>query len=157
MPRTTALFDALDVDGDGQVGQADLERFVAALGRESGFSVASAPWVRVRAAVGDLWELVEVSIDRDDSGTVDRPELQRFADELAEQLRGFGGAPPALVEVVQALWGVVDTDGDGLLGLGELQAFLRALGMPGDSAASFSATDIDAFEQRVIEWLRSSP
>jgi hypothetical protein len=159
MAATTVVFDALDRDRDGQIGRADLEHLVAALSREAGIDVGSTGWRRLRAALGNLWELIELSIDVDDSGTVDRDELQRFADQLGAQIRGFGGAPPAVVEVVQALWTALDADGDGEITEAEFTAFLRAAGAEG--GGGFAEIDanrdgrvgIDELERRVIGWL----
>jgi Ca2+-binding EF-hand superfamily protein len=163
MANSSMVFQALDRDGNGRIGRADLEHAVGALVSVNGLTTASPAWMRIRAALGHLLELVEATVDQDDSGEVDPQELQRFTDQLGEQIRSFGGPPPAVIEVVHALWAALDIDGDGKIEVAEYTRFVEALGVPDDTVARFAELDtdgdgkidVDELERRVLDWLRT--
>lgn len=118
-------FQTFDFDGDGRLERSDFESSAMRVADEFGHSVDSPARQRLLQLSLGLWEHLVSVADSDRDGTIDLDEYKKaFADGLLETEGSFGqGYRPFL----DALMAVVDTDGNGVLGVDEYVGWTGAL------------------------------
>ncbi|KAG6483973.1 calcium-binding protein CP1-like [Zingiber officinale] len=105
-------FDVLDADRDGRISRDDLKAFFS-----SSSGLGAAP-----LSEEDIASMISAA-DADRNGLVEFEEFERI-------LCGGGGGGSAAV--LAEAFGVMDRDGDGKLGFGDLKAYLEMAGLPAD-------------------------
>ena len=135
------LFDAMDVNGDGQVGRTDFVHRVNALARMRGWLATSASYERnLRTALSE-WQNIRETADVDDDARVSREEFLHYADVFLgdrEAIRAYARGD------VQLMFDAMDTDGDGRITIDEYRTYLETCGLNRAGAASFFAhADLD--------------
>jgi juvenile hormone diol kinase len=139
--KLARLFDAMDVNGDGQVGRTDFVHRVNALARLRGWHATSASFERnLRTALNE-WQNLRETADVDDDTRVSCEEFLRYADVFLgdrEAIRAYARGD------VQLLFDAMDADGDGRITNDEYRTYLETCGLNGAGADSFFAhADLD--------------
>ncbi|KAG6508429.1 calcium-binding protein CP1-like [Zingiber officinale] len=107
-------FDVLDADRDGKIGRDDLKFFFSSSSSFSGLGAAS-------LSENDIASMISAA-DADRDGLVEFEEFERVL------CRGDAGAGGVLEEA----FAVMDRDGDGKVGFGDLKSYLVMAGLPAD-------------------------
>ncbi|MFG2289385.1 EF-hand domain-containing protein [Streptomyces sp. NPDC048595] len=134
------LFDAYDVDGNGYIERGDFEALARRI-NESFADTGSQRAAEVAAVLDDIWEDLASRMDVDSDERVSREEF--IADKL-DAARGGATASRRRVrqERRRRLFGVMDRDGDGTIGLDEHRRFYRAFGVSAaDAEETFAVLD----------------
>jgi Ca2+-binding EF-hand superfamily protein len=153
--KTTALFRLFDANGDGYWQRSDFEQFVERLARERGLDPGSSEVQALSQVYMQLWESLRMAdTDGDDRVTLD--------EALAFQDQNF--TPEAVSAFAQAVFPVLDSDGDGSIGIDEYRSLLKASSIdPSVADETFPPLDADGdgrisrseFEQLYQEYFLS--
>ncbi|WP_283136609.1 EF-hand domain-containing protein [Rhizohabitans arisaemae] len=127
--KIAGVFDAMDVDGDGFLQEAD---FIALAKRWAG---TGRP--RMAAVMLGWWPVLLAASDLDRDGKVTLDEVLRVVD-------GLGEMPEAVVGTATAMFEAVDEDGDGSISVGEYRRLIETWsGRPVDTDEVFPLLDLD--------------
>jgi Ca2+-binding EF-hand superfamily protein len=135
--RFADLFDALDTDGDKSVTWADYQRLVDRY--LSGYGLeASAPKAQaIQTAYESLWHKLVQATEQD---SLNRDRFVAAMHEASED-RSRSNAAEAVAE---AVFDLLDADGDGRISLDEFLVYANALGAREEDARKrFSHVDTD--------------
>lgn len=139
--RFAYTFRCLDRNGSGRLDPSDFVALGAALEAE-GPARGTLAHTRVERALHDYWALLSLCVDAEGSGTVDLEGFVLFQGLLAEDAVAFGGQPPPVMfELLEAMFGALDRDGDGRIDRSEYAAFLRVIGSSMDPGPAFARLD----------------
>ncbi len=131
--KMAAFFHAADENKDGVIEHADYEKLIENLANLRGWQLGSAEYQRIYDAYMFMWQpMQEVKLTLPEylhviGGMIDTPE----ARELNRS-------------ITKTVFDLMDTDGDGQIGLPEYAEYLAAHRISGDLAASaFNRMDTD--------------
>ncbi|GAA1689798.1 hypothetical protein GCM10009830_41750 [Glycomyces endophyticus] len=116
-------FDLLDRSCDGRLARDDYDAFALRLARSLGRGPRSSEAAAVRGGYRRLWQAVRTAADADEDGAVSAAE---YRDWAAREARSGGGFAAAVRPLAEAVVGLVDEDGDGVLDRAELARLLTA-------------------------------
>jgi Ca2+-binding EF-hand superfamily protein len=115
--KTTALFRIFDANGDGYWERSDFEQFVERVAQERGLDPGSPEVEALSGVFMQLWESLRAAdTDGDDRVTLD--------EALAFQDQNF--TPEAVTGFAQVIFPVLDSDGDGAIGIDEYRSLLKS-------------------------------
>lgn len=135
------MFDVLDVDGDGSIGEDDYTRRVNALARLRAWTDVTPAYLRSMRFALEEWQSLSETADVNEDGQVSREEFLRYADLFLEDrdaIRAYARGD------VQLMFDAMDEDGDGRITADEYRAYLEACGVSVSAADAFFAhADLD--------------
>jgi Ca2+-binding EF-hand superfamily protein len=114
--KTTALFRIFDSDSDGYWQRSDFERFVERMAHDQGSDTESQEVQALAGVYMQLWEAMRPA-DTDGDARVSLDEA------LAFQEQNF--TSEGVVAFARAIFPVLDSDGDGTIGLDEYRSLLK--------------------------------
>ncbi|MFE9242676.1 EF-hand domain-containing protein [Nocardiopsis sp. NPDC006938] len=140
-PQITArfgdLFDALDTDGDQTLTWADYQRLVDRYVSGYGLDASAPRALAVQEAYESLWEML---VRASDEGRLDRERFVGAMQEASED-RSRSNTAEAVAE---AVFDLLDGDGDGTISQEEFLVYAKALGADEDDARTrFAHVDTD--------------
>lgn len=146
LARYDRVFDAYAIDG--YLTRDGFKQHTEELARIQGKSSDDPAIVAFDAELAGVWAQLEAMADTDHDGRVSRDEWRAAALAITGALREAvdAGAEPPFQEWVDALYGVIDADGDGSITQDEYATWLTALGFGEDTdvAAAFAGFDLNA-------------
>jgi len=137
-----ARFEALDVNADGYLDEADYTALATRLVVASGFAVGNGVDSKVRDRYLALWETLRLAMDSDGDRRVSRAE---FIAAVAAGTAGDGADfDRAVAAVASAVVDLADFDDDDRLDEAEFQKLFAALGVADiDGGQAFLDLDRD--------------
>ncbi|HXE73276.1 MAG TPA: EF-hand domain-containing protein [Candidatus Nitrosotenuis sp.] len=141
--KVLELFRWLDSTRDGTIEFADFAAQAERIRAMAGWDEQDPRYQHLVASMRRLWAEFQDRIDSDADGEVTLDEWLGFFNLASVQSRVVGGAPHWLQSVAQALFEVIDGDGDGLIGQEDYALYLRSLGIEEGSSESFALLDGD--------------
>ncbi|MGH4006834.1 MAG: EF-hand domain-containing protein [Pseudonocardiaceae bacterium] len=120
-------FKLLDHDGDGTITRADFVPLVDQLTSEFGYAAGSPEYQKFEQAVVHWWNVLVQNIDKDSDAAISEDEYVSFyTDTPPETVRA------SIDPYVDALFELIDGDGDGAIDGAEFDRYLGTLGIPPD-------------------------
>lgn len=139
--KLSRLFEVLDVDRDGSVGQADYVRRVEAFARMRRWAPGSAEYVRNLQFALAEWQNLREDADVDDDRQITREEFLRYCEVFLDDrdaVRAYARGD------VQLLFDAMDLDGDGRITVDEYRDYLTVCGVdPAAADPFFDHADLD--------------
>jgi hypothetical protein len=131
-------FDLLDADGNGVIEANDYDVMARRVCQSFAYGVDTERYERVQRIYLNLWFLLSGGAD----GGIDR---ERFVTWYAEYLVGLpDGYDGVMAPVVDAVFEMVDANGDGRVDLDEFSRLFEAYGIePAEAARVFADVDRD--------------
>lgn len=148
--RYDKIFSLYDSDGNGYVEDADIRRMQGQVLAAFGEATTSGPGAEVARLWDDLWRALLTSMDRVADGRISREEWQEGFAQLAGDEASYNGV---LTPLATAVFRLMDTDGDGKVGLAEWRSFQEGLGNEGAADASFQLMDTNRNGYLTVEEL----
>ena len=125
-------FELLDADGDGFITAADYDQTASAVCEAFDYPQGSPQHERVHMTFLTMWDKLSRKMDGKHTGRISRDQfLSSCADSIVE--RG-GGYDRNIKPVVDAVFDIIDADGDGVLDVDELARWFSAYGVCEDDA-----------------------
>jgi len=115
-------FAELDANGDGRIGEADIEQLVRNHSEAYGFQPGTAEYEDLARRTMDIWQQLRL-FDSDGDGQVSLEEYVAGFDAFLQQREAFLASMDALVD---SFYAMADRDRDGLITEDELILFYRA-------------------------------
>lgn len=133
-------FELLDADGDGFITAADYDQTASAVCEAFDYPEGSPQHERVHMTFLTMWDKLSRKMDGKHTGRISRDQfLSSCADSIVE--RG-GGYDRNIKPVVDAVFDIIDADGNGVLDVDELARWFSAYGVCEDDAQrAFTALD----------------
>ncbi|GIH26207.1 calcium-binding protein [Acrocarpospora phusangensis] len=128
--KVVAVFDAMDVDGDGRLTEADFQ----ALARRWTAVAGPADPERLAAVMTGWWPVLKSASGRD---AVSLDDVLLVVERLGEMADAVSGTADAMFEAI-------DLDGDGLISRAEYAALIQTWnGTPAATDEIFPRLDLD--------------
>ncbi|MEU9592396.1 EF-hand domain-containing protein [Streptomyces sp. NPDC048193] len=115
--KIQAMFDVLDVDGNGRLEEGDFEALAARWGRLPRVTGSPELAARVRDVIMGWWQHLSAAADPGRDGQVDLDELMTVVDRLPSMV-------PAVTATADTIFDAVDENGDGRISRGEHQRLI---------------------------------
>lgn len=142
--KLTKKFELLDVDGNGTVERADIERVIDGLAEMRGWAKESAERAELKERHAKLWHTLATFCDTNDDGKVALDEWLSYHAEAIradqEELRSLEGYESTLQALSDFFFDLLDADGDGMVGARDYAQFCEVLGVE-EGAASMGRLD----------------
>ncbi len=141
--KLTKKFELLDVDGNGTVERADIERVIDGLADQRGWSATSQERADLKERHGKLWHALVTFCDANDDGKVALDEWLAYHAEAIkadEELTTLAGYESTLQALGDFFFDLLDADGDGMVGAQDYAQFCEVLGVE-EGAASMGRLD----------------
>jgi len=138
--KLARYFMVYDMDNDGQVGLRDFERVVENVRMLHGAEAGSPRAQTLRDVFLKRWEALRDSADTNQDGSVDLTEWLAYWDVVIKNNDRYDAEVAAIASL---LFGVFDTDGDGLVGPDEFCDYYDVYGLSASLAHQVFA-DLDA-------------
>lgn len=137
--RFDRLFDLLDADRNGVIDLADYHRLGDVSGDDLTPQPGSAAGEPIRASFTRFWDQVVRPLDSDGQGTITREQFVTALGQMAAQPEGFD---TALGPAVDAVFDLMDLDGDGQVREDEYIQTLTVFGLtPAAAQQTFAHLD----------------
>jgi Ca2+-binding EF-hand superfamily protein len=120
--KLSAGFHELDVDGDGHIGNDDIELLIKNHGDAYGYPEGTAEYQELAQRTREVWEQLK-QFDSDGDGEVGLDEYIAGFAAFLDQEEAFLGSMDALVD---AFYAIADRDHDGRVNEAELIMHFRA-------------------------------
>lgn len=135
--KVTAVFRAMDADGDGLLDEPDFRAVTERWARLRGAAPGSADHERVSAIMLGWWAALSTDADADGDGKV-------TVDEVLAVVADLPGMLDAVVATASAMFDAADADGDDLISAAEYRSLIEAWnGCGTDTDAVFGILDED--------------
>jgi Ca2+-binding EF-hand superfamily protein len=128
--KLSAGFNELDVDGDGRVGDDDIESLIENHGSAYGYAEGTAEYAALAERTRAVWEQLK-RFDSDGGGEVSLEEYVAGFATFLEPREDFMNSMDVLVD---AFFALADRDGDGRVNEDELIMHFRAWNHTEDQA-----------------------
>ena len=124
--KLTRYFRVYDVDDDGRIARPDLERVVENVRALYDVDATSSTYRELRETHLVWWEALRSAADADEDGGVDLAEWLSYWGAVLADDRRYDAEVAA---IARSLFGMFDTDGDGVLGADEFCNFYGVYGL----------------------------
>ena len=125
-------FELLDADGDGFITAADYDQTAAAVCEAFNYLEGSPQHERVHMTFLTMWEKLSRKMDGRHTGRISRDQfISSCTDSIIQR---EGGYDRNIRPVVDAVFDIIDADGNGVLDVDELATWFNAYGVCVDDA-----------------------
>lgn len=124
--KLTRYFTVYDVDDDGKVGLRDFERVLENVRVLHGLAAGSPRDQTLSEAFLKRWEALRESADTNQDGGVD---LNEWFDYWGVVIADDDRYDAEVASIASMLFGIFDTDGDGVIGLDEFCDYYNVYGL----------------------------
>ena len=128
------LFLAFDVEKNGYLDRADLDRLAGQLTENQGRAVGSPLHTELLARLMTYWNQMVESLDNNKDNRISADEFLKFADKIMKNPQGPEGQ--SILALCDVIFTMADQDGSGALSLKEFTQCIRAYGGTDTAAAS---------------------
>ena len=135
--KVAGVFDAMDVDGDGYLEEADFEALTARWMKVREWAPGSAGYERIRAVMMGWWSALLAASDQDRDDKVTLDEVMGVVDRL-------GDMTDAVVATAHSMFDAIDEDDDGRIGPREYDQVVTGWkGYDASAGGIFGRLDLD--------------
>jgi Ca2+-binding EF-hand superfamily protein len=147
------LFANVDRDGDGYAGLNDILDLGTRVLTAFAVSPATATGKSYLDALKTHWDVLTSNSQPDALGRI---TLEQFQEAAEAVYASAGGYDQVVVPLVEATLGILDSDGDGVVGATEFTTLLQAVGTspPDQISMAFQALDPDGSGSMTADQLR---
>lgn len=136
------FFHMFDVDHNGQINSADVEKIIDVCAQRKGWAKTDAGYTEFHNEIYGLWIAMITMADKNRDDLLNFEEFSKFFDTLMEDEETF-------LEVIyglsDSLFGAFDSNSNGMLSAAEFEDFYLAVGLRLDTAAMiYAGLDMDA-------------
>lgn len=138
--KMTRLFNVYDIDGSGEIKEADYRRLIDNFAAIRGWAGGTPDYARLQSKFMFVWEYMQKFSDADRNESVTLDEFLAYASSLLEGNYGaIAGSTGSF------LFELIDEDGDGQISLNEFQMFYWGYGIEDEKIAAdiFARLDLD--------------
>lgn len=162
--RVTDWFGCIDVDRNGRLEWADLQRVIDDMASYLGWDPDTPFHARLVEGQRGFWETLSATCDTDASGGIGLDAFQHLFATLADDIeRNDGRVPAWALGHVITLLRALDLDGDGTITIDEYALYLRSIESSANPVDAFVTLDVDGdgrltldeLEARYVEWVVS--
>lgn len=137
-----ALFDHLDLNGDGKIDLTDFTRYAERMKAERGWAADDPKVTQLVSGSRRWWEQMLAGVGGKDN-VISRNEFLAFWEWVGQQAVAAGAPPPWIVEMCANTHRALDRNGNGTVDATEYALWLRAIGSKASAADTFKKLDVN--------------